>query len=163
MEPQDFKDLYQAGRVLRYHTVDVPAQSLASHSWGVAMVVMAICEPSPNLLKAALWHDLHEKETGDVPATAKWFHDNIKKAHDQAEWAFNLVHGIAPTLTEPEAMMLKWADTFELCLYCHHQARLGNEYAGGILTNGLNHIKSVLGFPTPKSNVLYESIFGAAV
>ena len=159
---KDFKKLYKAGRVTRYHTADVPAQSLAAHSWGVSMVVAMIYpnkKPPAHLLMAAMIHDLAESVTGDVPAPTKWGNEQLSKRLREAELVFNLINGIEIPLTPQEEAILAWADTFELCLYCRHQASMGNEYAGEILSNGLEHLRKK-GFPTTESKELYDDIFG---
>jgi 5'-deoxynucleotidase YfbR-like HD superfamily hydrolase len=108
---------------------------------------------------AALTHDLAEIDTGDVPATAKWSSGDLTDALEGAEMGFNRAHGLDYDLSDGEAKMLSWADTFELCLYCRHQINTGNEYAEEILLNGLEHLRKK-GFPTPKSKELYDAIFG---
>jgi 5'-deoxynucleotidase len=68
-------DLYLSGFVQRYHTHPTLArlgQTLAHHQWGVATLLAKLHpEPSAALLKAALWHDVGEFVSGDVPYTAK--------------------------------------------------------------------------------------------
>ena len=125
----NFKSLYSAGRVKRYHTADVQAQTLAQHSWGVAMIVARIYpnqRPTPTVLMAALTHDLAEMETGDVPAPTKWNNPKLNNALRDAELSFNLRHDIQLDLTVKETDILHWADTFELCLYCSHQINMGD-------------------------------------
>ena len=52
---------YRAGYTRRWHTTSYLDQSVAEHSWGVALIIMQNHpNPSANLLKAALLHDLHE-------------------------------------------------------------------------------------------------------
>jgi len=161
----DFNKLYRAGRVKRYHTADVPAQTLAQHSWGVVMIVAMIYPrgvgyigvPS-NLIMAALTHDLAESETGDIPATTKWGSARMSSVLDELEASFNQRYDIDYQLTPKELDILKWADTFELCLYCLHHVNMGNEYAGEILGNGLMHLRKK-DFPTTEAKELYESIF----
>lgn len=157
----NFAKLYSAGAVKRYHTTRIEAQSLADHSWGVALVVMAIYpngNPPSNILKAALTHDLHEKDTGDVPATTKWDDGDIEEAHKKAEVNFNRVHRLEFPLTIKEQAILKWADTFELCCYCAVQAKMGNGYAKVVLTNGLQRLEQY-GFPTTEAKELYDVTF----
>src|SRR5688500_16871066 len=62
------------GNVKRFHNEMTSFENLvATHSWGVAMLcdVLTGHEPSVNLLRWAMYHDLAEQVTGDVPYTAK--------------------------------------------------------------------------------------------
>jgi 5'-deoxynucleotidase YfbR-like HD superfamily hydrolase len=159
-----FNKLYKAGRITRYHTADVKPQTLGHHQWGVAMIVCMIYpnhRPPPDIIMAALTHDLAESETGDIPATAKWGNSRLDAALSESEVAFNKRHGIdfELTMTGREQDILHWADTFELCLYCQYQVNMGNEYAGEILANGIGHLRKMR-FPTTEAKELYDSIFG---
>lgn len=160
----NFKPLYAAGRVSRYHTADVPAQSLAEHSWGVAMICARIYPqgdgygPLPaRLLQAALLHDLAEVETGDVPAPTKWTNPHLDDELEDVETRFELRHGyriIMLSLTAREERILKWADMFELVIYNHHQVKMGNTYAQKLVNRGLEHLRT-LGFPTTEAEELF--------
>lgn len=163
----DFHTLYSAGRVGRYHTVDVPGQSVAEHSWGVAMVVRRVMPPTLpqsmmyTLLCAALEHDLSESELGDIPATAKWSDKNLAKLIERREAKFDERYGlVASSLEGAPKRLLRWADTFELCLYCLHLSKLGNLYAEEILGRGLMHLTQEIGFPSTEAKELYDQIFG---
>ena len=159
----EFRKLYAAGRVKRYHTCDVPAQELGQHSWGVAMIVAMIyprdVEVPSRLLLAALTHDLAESETGDIPAPAKWGDKKLSKALERLEDKFNEEHAIMFQLTGPEKRILQWADTFELILYCLHQTRMGNDYSPEIVDRGANYILNDLQFPTTESKELFDELF----
>ena len=67
-------DFILAGsEVLRYHTVTtLMRETVGHHSHGVACLTLLL---NPNagreLLTAALWHDLAEHQTGDIPSPAK--------------------------------------------------------------------------------------------
>jgi 5'-deoxynucleotidase YfbR-like HD superfamily hydrolase len=114
---------------------------------------------SSRLILAALTHDLAEIETGDIPATAKWESRELCEALNVMEGKFNRRHDLPQPASYKEDSILKWADTFELCLYSHHQITKGNEYAVEILNNGLEHLRK-LGFPTTEAKELYDQVFG---
>ena len=164
----DFKTLYKAGRVKRFHTTDVPAQELGQHSWGVAMIVYAIYPKGegfpevPNrLMMAALTHDLAETETGDIPAPAKWANPKLDKLLGRLEKDFNERMGIDQffkDLSAKEKHILAWADMFELCLYSMKHALVDNQDALKISRNGFEAL-SDMGFPTTESEALYEHFF----
>ncbi len=163
MNVKEFKDLYAAGRVTRYHTSDVPAQSLASHSWGVALIVAIVYpnqKPPARLLLAALTHDLAESVTGDIPAPMKWKSQRLREALREQEAIFEIDKGIAFGLTTKEQAILEWSDFFELCLYLQHQGRMGAVPAQEMLVRAMVRLQS-MGPPTTEARELYEQCFGA--
>jgi 5'-deoxynucleotidase YfbR-like HD superfamily hydrolase len=126
------------------------------------MIVMTILPPTydcRNLLRASLTHDLHELVSGDSPATAKWQSVKLAEALEDMEQQFNGLYDINHNLSEYEVRVLKWADVFELVLYCAHQEYLGNRYATTIKNRGLDYLRE-LGFPTKKAQELYYESFG---
>ena len=70
------QDVMRCKNVTRWHIVDcIKGQSLAEHSFNVAMIGAAIAikkgvDPKPVMI-AALLHDLSEVLTGDLPPTTK--------------------------------------------------------------------------------------------
>ena len=154
-----FRNMYDAGAIHRFHTMrTVRDQSVGEHSWGVAVILTKICLPSPVLLTAALYHDMAEVHTGDVPATAKWVHNSLKKALELAEYHFESLHGIVIDLSDEERKLLKWADMFELCLYSQVEIDMGNSLMYKPLEHGMAWLKSK-GFPTPAAKALYMEYF----
>ena len=160
MRLDKFRTLYQAGAVKRYHTMRVHEhQSLAAHSWGVAMIIVQISEepPSAQLLQYALTHDLAEYETGDIPAPVKWGNKEISEGLSALEFDFERRHGIICDLTDQELLLLQWADTFELVLYCWHEMRMGNNFVLPTYNRGKVRLKSY-GFPTVKASDLFFNL-----
>lgn len=156
-----FPELYKAGRVKRWHTDDVPPQELGQHQWGVAMVVRAIYpnhRPPAYLLEAALTHDLAESVTGDAPAPTKWQNPALDNELKRLEERFNDRMGLTVDLSVMEKRILAWADLFELCLYCKHHRKMGNQYAGVVLEGALSHLLE-MGFPTSESKELFDHVF----
>lgn len=124
-----FQELYDAGQVKRWHTWPThKVQTLADHSWGVALTIMAIRPEmdSPNLLKAALVHDLHEVEAGDIPYPFKKDHPHIKNEYAIQEYAFNSEREINFKLDPYDLKCLKWADMFELYMFARQEFEMGN-------------------------------------
>ncbi len=135
--------IFKGGAVKRYHTVTmIKEQTVAAHSWGVACVLIDILgEPSAKLLKAALYHDVAESMTGDVPATTKWKYTELAEALQKAEEDVERSLGIYVTgLTSSELSTLKFADMVDLILHCVKEYRLGNRDALEIITRGMNYL-----------------------
>ena len=132
-----------AAHVKRYHTIQtIGNQSVAEHSFHVAMLCLEICKLNnvdcpAELLKAALFHDLPEYKTGDVPATAKWGSPGLKTLLDSLEDDVISEYGLEVYLTIEEATILKYADILELVMYCVDQMNLGNRNARIIASRGL--------------------------
>lgn len=114
-------------KVKRYHTVDtlVP-ETVGHHSANVAHIVLAIStDCRKELLVAALFHDVAEQYTGDVPATAKWASDKLAKALKEVEESYSMNY--AEDLTAHERCILKQADMLDLCFKCVEEYQLGNK------------------------------------
>jgi 5'-deoxynucleotidase YfbR-like HD superfamily hydrolase len=129
------KAIREGGRVARFHTLPMPErQSVAAHSWGVATLILALHpNPSINLIKAALWHDVAEGATGDVPASAKRRWPKINEAMLDAEADVEVLVGLAVALTAEEATWLRCCDLLELALTSLDQLRLGNRHFAAVL------------------------------
>jgi len=120
----------QGGQVKRCHMIStIHEQTVAAHSFGVAWWCWLLShenKPSPNLLMAALGHDLPEGETGDIPAPTKrrlGINDLLADWEAQAD-----ASAFIPVfeLTEDEARILKLADCLELLQHCIRERTLGN-------------------------------------
>ena len=118
------------GSVKRFHTWrTVGEQTVAAHSWGVLAIILAIePEASAALLRRAVYHDLAEYDTGDIPSTAKWASPELKTLLDRLEDRFNHIYNFPgdETLTPVERDILKLADWIEMLWYSYEQAMLGN-------------------------------------
>ena len=84
-----------AGDVTRFHTLrTIRQQSVAHHSWGVATLLLHVWPEAPaSVLRAALWHDVAEIETGDMPAPIKWANPELKKELGDVRDAFKALIG----------------------------------------------------------------------
>lgn len=112
------RELLRAGDVSRYHTIGVNMQTVGHHSWGVAMLISKLHpNPSVNLLKAALWHDMAERVTGDLPAPVKWNNPQIAKALEELEAQYMVQNGLTCPLTLEEVQWLKFCDMLECYFY----------------------------------------------
>lgn len=113
--------LLQSGEVERFHAVpSIPAQTVAAHSWGVAIIAMQIYGTETAvalrpLIEACLLHDTGELITGDIPFTAKrGVFADIREQLDAAE-AKAMEENLwpMPRLELGEQTILKLADMLE--------------------------------------------------
>ena len=128
--------------VARYHANPRFAhlgQTTAAHSHGVASII-ALLHPqaSAALLKAALFHDLGERITGDIPHPAKAAHPAFARAlSDLERRAMIDLIGSDPLacLDAVDHQWLKLADRLEAILFCawHDPASLARpDWAGSV-------------------------------
>lgn len=128
--------LRRGGGTRRFHTEPViHEETVAQHSFGVACIITLI-EPgcSVALLKAALFHDVAEQDTGDVPAPVKWQHSELKDLLERIEVMFHAKHDNAfqQHLTDAEMVALKWADSLDLMCRAMEERKLGNQSMANI-------------------------------
>jgi len=152
------------GGVRRFHTrPTIDHQTVAAHSWGVAALLFEICDPSVNLLRAAIYHDVAEYDTGDIPATAKWMSKSLKATLDELELQIERGLGIeAANLSREERWLLKFADMLELVWYSVEQRKMGNRYAEEWYENGTAWMeKAQAEFNTPRLSAAIAEVENA--
>ena len=125
----------EAGNVLRYHQVPTVGQdSVAQHSWGVAMLICQLkMSPSKELIMSALSHDLGERWAGDIPAPVKWRIDMTEI--EDLEKDVRTALGFGQYLGDQDTWWLKCCDMLECFLYSHEQIAMGNKNFTGVLIN----------------------------
>ena len=137
----------QGGAVQRFHTVQtIGGENVAEHSFGVAMMCVALSKdglPSGGLLRAALFHDLAEQATGDIPAPTKWKHPFLKTCIDGIEYGFDQEHKLSVVLTDQDQNTLKWADMLHLLLFCRNQRMLGNRHVNAMFERGVQYLNNM--------------------
>ncbi len=79
-------------------------ESVAEHSWRLALMAMLLKEVFPNddmdkVIRMCLIHDLGEAFTGDIPAFLKNPDDSGKESDIFRNWAAGLPQDIAPVIT----------------------------------------------------------------
>ena len=117
-------EVIAAGMVQRWHTVPGLNQTIAEHSWGVAMLVL-LQHPtaSRELLAAALLHDIHEVVIGDIPSPAKIAIPELIGIESKIRNDFLNQHSLTePLLNSNEKAILKKADKLEALLFVMQQA-----------------------------------------
>jgi hypothetical protein len=143
-------ELRKGGVTQRCHTVPTVGvhQTVAAHSWGVAILVMQLNpSASKELLLAALTHDIAENWTGDIPAHAKWRWPALKAVSYGAEEEVNRRLGINVQLTPQEQAWLDGCDLLELALHSYDQLMLGNRNFAVILYRCVEHAGKSHHFP----------------
>ncbi len=128
----------EGGKTERTHTTPHHGSySVAEHSWGVA-TLLAVLHPDPSrhLILAGMWHDVHERWTGDTPAPIKWCLGNVTK--DELKGLENSIGsslGINFDLSTEDLKWLKACDMLEFWLWSMDQEALGNRNAKEGQTN----------------------------
>lgn len=136
--------LREAGHVQRCHTVPHHGSySVAEHSWQAATLLIALHpDPSPDLLKAVLLHDVAERWTGDVPNYAKVADRHLATALGNREQEIQRVLGVDLYLTTEDEWWLKAVDVLELWLWTEDQDALGNQHVSRVRENIVEFMNS---------------------
>lgn len=127
-----------AGRVQRFHTRHMLQRSnVAQHSFNVMLILDYLYngDPPPRVMRAAMFHDLHELYTGDIPHPFKHAVGGIGShilAEERAIDAHMCTH---VELTYDETEVLKAADMLECGLFVLEDARLGNRTCQDVMEN----------------------------
>ncbi|HEX7962210.1 MAG TPA: YfbR-like 5'-deoxynucleotidase [Terriglobales bacterium] len=127
MNTDQLLELRRCRNVIRWHTwPHADRQNLADHQWSVALTCAWLCEwnPSRDLLLAALLHDAHEIETGDVPSTASWRFGKNQSPEIQVKAQLGGTE-VFPPLNADDQKILFWADKLDMLLYANEQRELG--------------------------------------
>ncbi len=135
-------NMIRGGAIKRYHTLEtIGEQSVASHSWGVAMILQYL-EPnvSKEAILRALTHDVAELFTGDIPAPVKWANPDLVEVLKRIEDKYENDIGIGYQLKPEEVKLGKQADMFELLVFCVRQRRLGNTNMNEVFSNGVEYL-----------------------
>lgn len=132
------------GAVTRFHTVrTLRPQTVATHSWGVLMALLAVGVGRGAVLAYAAMHDQHEQTTGDMRGDAKASNPALRAALAVSDEEFDSAYGISQLrdeLTDFEVAAVNWADCYEGTQYCLEEIRMGNRYILPSLNNYLRAI-----------------------
>jgi 5'-deoxynucleotidase YfbR-like HD superfamily hydrolase len=134
--------------VLRKHTLPYHRpENLAEHTWGVIHILLSIYPNAPaELLKVALYHDIGEYRSGDMPGDFKAAHPEVRdvtEAFEEESARRVLPEHLHSSLTPtPEdAFLLKICDKIEFAFSCYHEWMLGNRYAVEPMGRTLDHAR----------------------
>lgn len=125
--------LRASGYVKRWHVRSaIRSQNDAEHSaQALSLLLVLHPNPSPNLVRAMLWHDMGERGAGDVPANVRRKRPDFARLYEDVERAYSVEnHPIATTvidaLTAEEQAWLKAVDALEALLWADEEVRMGN-------------------------------------
>lgn len=125
-----------AQRVIRCHsTPTLHRQSVGEHTFGVLNIIYStVYDPSPGLVRAALWHDAAEAVTGDIPGMHKAaFGASLVALEATVEDGYAISVGLLPE----DKMILKYADLMELAMFALEEADMGHKSALVLAENAL--------------------------
>jgi len=126
--PDRIKAIREGGMVERCHTKHLHREyKVGQHSFNMLGILMVFHpNPSADLLKAVVLHDVPERWTGDLPTPVKKISPEIKKEI----YAFEkkVLKQIHPEiyLSTLDEQWLKAADMLELWQWCREEIALGN-------------------------------------
>lgn len=139
--------LLSATNVKRYHTVPIIGeQNIGHHSHRVCLILRHLLngEVPVHLYEAAMFHDLAESVTGDVPAQTKWANSSLSKLLDEWEDEWHVINGTSISLCDDEQDLLSIADKLELVVFCTEQLMLGNKRMEIVRERGIMYVKEIL-------------------
>jgi len=124
---------WETGQVTRYHAnprLSKTNQTIADHSWGVAMILLLLCPTIPkNLLVAALVHDCGERFAGDLPSSFKRQFPGLAEQHAELEKSLCYENGV-PFILELDEISTAWlhfADRLESFIFMREHGQLWDE------------------------------------
>lgn len=130
--------LREAGHVERCHTLPHHDRySVATHCYNMAALISALHpDPSANLYRAIVYHDAHERWTGDIPGALKYLRPDLAATLDHEKERIDALVGYEHhlvALSPDDRKWLKAVDRIEFYLWCEDQLALGNRHVGGRL------------------------------
>lgn len=140
------------GAVLRYHAEGDPRlyQTVAEHSWRVAVIMLHIWpDTNKDQIRAALYHDVAERITGDSPGPFKRRYPSIYLILKEIEDEVNDYLELDKPFTEAEKIKLKCANFLEQVDWClrrgnmriaENVARLVREHANKLGLEDWNRV-----------------------
>lgn len=124
-----------AGHTVRYHTWPyIRPQTIASHSWQLARILLTIAPDQPRLLQYAIVHDMGEIATGDIPYPVKRNNPDLATVINRLE--DDALHRLGETfktnfrmeLTDDEKWTFKLVELIEMFEHGREEQILGNGF-----------------------------------
>ena len=132
MELNDrIRHIRQAGRIGRCHQwPKVESYRNGQHTWGVCVLLRLLWPGRPDLMDFALFHDVPEVSTGDIPSpaiTRLGIGENLERENRRVFGLLRLPDEHALALSDWH--ILRAADSLDLWLWCWDEEALGNQAA----------------------------------
>ena len=122
----------EGGRVRRCHAMPhvIGEQDNAQHTFNMLILAYGLhpC-PSPELIKAITFHDLHERYAGDLPMTAKKLNPKLRAEYERVCKSIDLRIGTEVGMAVDDRRWLRALDGLEYLLWCGDQLIMGNNGA----------------------------------
>jgi 5'-deoxynucleotidase YfbR-like HD superfamily hydrolase len=122
----------EGGATRRCHTIPwIGHYDVAQHTFNMLTLLDLLAPDDVNdfqVIRHVLWHDVHERWTGDVPAGLRYFHPDVRKNFKLAKREVNERFGFPDDLRE-DGEARAWVralDQLEFYLACQDQKALGN-------------------------------------
>lgn len=150
-----------AARVRRCHIMPtLHQQTVGEHTFGVLCILTTIYHAlSPQLVRAALFHDAPEAKLGDLPAPAKWSNKKLHEAYKELEVKLRMEYDLDEPLTEFEQQLLRFADKLELAMFALEECQDGNVKMAGVFRRVSESIeRDKLWNVTPSARDLYAFV-----
>lgn len=134
----------EANQVKRYHTVSYTAipDTVGHHTGNIIGILFFLFDDAPPLgvISNAMYHDVLELITGDIPSTMKWTDELFREILNKLEEGLSKKMNI-PTakMSEQEGHLLRFADIMDLCLKSVDEIMVGNQMYYPVLANGLSY------------------------
>lgn len=133
------------GAVKRYHTIPtITTDTVASHSYGVACFCYMLWEwgagyEFDSVLLAALFHDIPEQYTGDIPAPVKRGTSVFQYVEAQFLKQVGLDE-VLSNLSERGKRTLKIADMLDGLSFCVQELTMGNRAVIPVADNYISYL-----------------------
>jgi len=132
----------------RYHTIPTLCQeTVGHHSHGVALLAHLIMDNrayNPQVIYAALLHDMAEHQTGDVPAPSKREFGIAEQFNELEDRILRSSGFPMPTLSSQDQRVLKLADIAQGALFCVQELEMGNSKMRVVLDRYLSYADQMM-------------------
>lgn len=120
--------------VERAHVIPhVRPYTVAQHTYGVCCLCQLLWPSQPHLLEFALFHDLPERWTGDVPGQVLNMTPALRKIFSEMDQDISMRFQLPSEhkLSKHDRACLKAADRLELWLWTYEEEAMGNRLVLG--------------------------------
>ena len=161
----NYRFIREGFAVKRFHTIGYVARedTVGSHTVNIIAMLFYIYEGDPplELIREALYHDIYEVVTGDIPATAKWRFPHLADALLDAEYELNRHYRLCLDLPDDQYNLLKFVDMLELCYKSKEEIAVGNTLFVLVLQAGMrvcSDLLESLRVEYPRAATLFQEI-----